>query len=48
MNICGAHLRREVLGLAAVGLALGLGSALGTSGFVASFLYKVKPRILWR
>ncbi len=34
---------REVSGLAAVGLAVGLGAAVATSGFVASFLYKVKP-----
>ena len=29
--------------LAAVGLAIGVGAALSTSGFVASFLYQVKP-----
>ena len=34
---------REVFVLAAVGLAVGLGAAVGTSGFVASFLYEVKP-----
>jgi predicted permease len=34
---------REVSVLAAVGLAVGLAAALGTSGFVASFLYEVKP-----
>ena len=34
---------REVSVLAAVGLAIGMGAALGTSGFVASFLYEVKP-----
>ncbi len=34
---------REVSVLAAVGLAVGLCAALGTSGFVASFLYEVNP-----
>jgi predicted permease len=34
---------REVSVLAAVGLAVGLGAAVATSGFVASFLYEVKP-----
>jgi macrolide transport system ATP-binding/permease protein len=33
---------REVLVLAAVGLAIGMGAALGTSKFVASFLYRMK------
>ena len=34
---------REVLVLAAGGLAIGMGAALATSKFVASFLYGVKP-----
>ena len=34
---------REVSLLVAVGLAIGLGAALSTSVFVASFLYEVKP-----
>ncbi|HEY7402805.1 MAG TPA: ABC transporter permease [Candidatus Angelobacter sp.] len=34
---------REVLIMAAVGLAIGLPTALGTSKFVASFLFGVKP-----
>jgi ABC-type antimicrobial peptide transport system permease subunit len=33
---------REVLVLAAVGLAIGMAAALGTSKFVASFLYGMK------
>jgi len=33
---------REVLALAAAGLAIGMGAALGTSKFVASFLYGLK------
>jgi predicted permease len=35
---------REVLGLAAVGLGIGLALALGTSKFVASFLYGMKAK----
>jgi predicted permease len=34
---------REVLVLAAVGLTIGMAAALGTSKFVASFLYGMKP-----
>jgi predicted permease len=34
---------REVLSLALVGLAAGMGAALATSKFVASFLYGMKP-----
>jgi macrolide transport system ATP-binding/permease protein len=34
---------REVLLLAAAGLAIGLALALGTSRFLASFLYGLKP-----
>jgi macrolide transport system ATP-binding/permease protein len=34
---------REVLVLAAMGLAIGMATALGTSKFVASFLYGMKP-----
>lgn len=34
---------REVLVLAGVGLAIGMATALGTSRFVASFLYGTKP-----
>ena len=34
---------REVLVLSAVGLAIGMATALGTSKFVASFLYGMKP-----
>jgi ABC-type antimicrobial peptide transport system permease subunit len=34
---------REVLVLAAAGLAIGMATALGTSKFVASFLYGMKP-----
>jgi ABC-type antimicrobial peptide transport system permease subunit len=34
---------REVSVLAAVGLAAGLGAAIGTAGVVASFLYQVQP-----
>jgi predicted permease len=34
---------REVLALAAGGLAIGLAAALGVSKFVASFLYGIKP-----
>ncbi len=34
---------REVLVPAAVGLAIGMAAALGTSKFVASFLYRMKP-----
>src|SRR5258708_7213746 len=34
---------REVFVLAAVGLAIGVPSALGTSRFVESFLFEVKP-----
>jgi predicted permease len=34
---------RDVLGLAAAGLAIGMATALGTSKFVASFLYGMKP-----
>jgi ABC-type antimicrobial peptide transport system permease subunit len=33
---------REVLVLAAAGLAIGMAAALGTSKFVASFLYRMK------
>ena len=33
---------REVLGLAAVGLTIGMAAALGTSKFVESFLYAMK------
>jgi len=34
---------REVLTLAAVGLAIGIAAALAASRFVASFLYGLKP-----
>jgi predicted permease len=34
---------REVLGLSAAGLAIGMATALGTSKFVESFLYGMKP-----
>jgi ABC-type antimicrobial peptide transport system permease subunit len=34
---------REVFALAAVGLAVGVPSALGASRFVESFLFEVKP-----
>ena len=34
---------REVLALAAVGLAIGVPAALGTSRFIESFLFDVKP-----
>jgi macrolide transport system ATP-binding/permease protein len=34
---------RDVIVLAAVGLAIGIPTALGTSKLVASFLYRVKP-----
>ena len=34
---------REVIGLAAIGLAISIPTALGSSKFVASFLYGMKP-----
>jgi ABC-type antimicrobial peptide transport system permease subunit len=34
---------RDVIVLAAVGLAIGIPTALGISKLVASFLYRVKP-----
>ena len=39
----GRMVLREVLVLAAVGLAIGLVTALGASKFIASFLYGMKP-----
>jgi ABC-type antimicrobial peptide transport system permease subunit len=49
MALGATHLRivwmvvRDVLALSAAGLAIGIGAALGTSGFLVSFLYEVKP-----
>jgi predicted permease len=34
---------REVLGMAAAGLAIGLGAAMATTKFVESFLFRMKP-----